>query len=426
MQNKRAIGRWALTGLMINSIIGSGIFGVPDELNRLVGAASPWVFVLAGLAIAAVVMCFAEVGSQFSEDGGPYLYVRTAFGRFAGLQIAWFAALTPIAAAAAQANLFVNYLAGLDGALGAGLPRAAIIVGLIGIPVTANAFGSRAGKSLSSVLVLAKLSPLVLLIGIGLAHFHAHAAPAPVALAPGANAWFSALLLAVFSFGGFEDIPAATGDVIEPRRDVAFALGASLLVCVAVYSLVQLVTVTALAGAPSERPLAAAAAVWLGPGGSTFVAVAAMISTAGAISATVLAVPRILSALGEGGDAPKILARVQGGGAAPVVATMVVAAIILVLAVTGTFTWALAVTAGSAVITFGSVCASLLRLRVLRPTASAVRIPFGNGFAVIGIGLSMVMLMQLQAREAALLGVTAAVGLANWLFVRQRGLPVSA
>jgi APA family basic amino acid/polyamine antiporter len=143
MSELRVIGRWALTGLMINNIIGSGIFGLPAELMRLVGTSSHWVFVLAGLVIAVIVACFAEVASQFTDGGGPYLYVRTAFGQFAGLQIAWFTALATIAAAAAQANHFVNYLAGFNSSLGEGLTRALVMTVLIGIPLAANVLGVR-------------------------------------------------------------------------------------------------------------------------------------------------------------------------------------------------------------------------------------------------------------------------------------------
>jgi amino acid transporter len=77
----RAIGRWTMTALVINSTIGSGIFGLPAEVTRLVDRASPISMVIGGLVTAAIAACFAEVASQFSEPGGAYLYVRTAFGR---------------------------------------------------------------------------------------------------------------------------------------------------------------------------------------------------------------------------------------------------------------------------------------------------------------------------------------------------------
>jgi amino acid transporter len=91
----RSIGRWAMTALVINCIIGSGIFGVPTELIRLVGRASPIAMVVAGVEQATIMASMAKVASQFSEPAGPYLYVRTAFGRFAGIQVAWFSMLAP-------------------------------------------------------------------------------------------------------------------------------------------------------------------------------------------------------------------------------------------------------------------------------------------------------------------------------------------
>src|SRR5262244_363062 len=98
-----------MTALVINSTIGSGIFGVPGELTRLLGRASPFAMIFAALGMAVILACFAEVASQFSEPGGAYLYVRTAFGRFAGMQISWFDLLNMIGTVGALANLFADY-----------------------------------------------------------------------------------------------------------------------------------------------------------------------------------------------------------------------------------------------------------------------------------------------------------------------------
>jgi basic amino acid/polyamine antiporter, APA family len=420
---QRSIGRWALIGLMINSIIGSGIFGVPGELYRLLGVASPLAVLLAGVVAGAIIVCFIEVGSQFSGAGGPYLYVRTAFGPLLGIQVAWFNALVPMAAAAAQANLFVSYLAGFEPALGAGVARILVIVALIGVPVVANLFGAQAGKTLSSALVVAKLAPLLLLIVAGFVyagHPATHSATPPAAVPP-ISVWLTAMLPALFSFGGFEDALAATGDVKEPGRSVPFALAASFAACLVVNVLIQWVTAMALAGGSAAvRPLAAAARVLLGPAGATLVSVAALISTSGAISATVLAVPRLLAALGEHGDLPRLFARVQRVTGAPVVATLTIAAIIILLGITGTFRWALAVTAGSMMILTASVCASLLRLRRTQPRAALVRVPGGNVLALAGIALSTLLLAQLGRDEAAPIAATIVIALLNWALVRGR------
>src|SRR6516225_7519203 len=106
----RSIGRWTMAALVINCIIGGGIFGLPGELNRLLGRASPVAVIFAAVAVGVIMACVAEVASQFLEPGGAYLYVRTAFGRFLGMQIGWIELLSVTAGVAALANLLVDYL----------------------------------------------------------------------------------------------------------------------------------------------------------------------------------------------------------------------------------------------------------------------------------------------------------------------------
>ena len=110
MRLVRAIGRWTLTGLMVNIMIGSGIFGLPSALSGLLGRASLWALLIGGMAAAILVASFSEVASYFSAAGGPYLYVKVAFGRFAGLQMGWIFWLARVTAPAANANICVVYL----------------------------------------------------------------------------------------------------------------------------------------------------------------------------------------------------------------------------------------------------------------------------------------------------------------------------
>src|SRR5437870_5831362 len=69
----RAIGRWSLVALVINNIIGSGIFGLPSSIAKLLGDMAPWAYLLGALVIGVIMAVFAEVGSQFRETGGQYL-----------------------------------------------------------------------------------------------------------------------------------------------------------------------------------------------------------------------------------------------------------------------------------------------------------------------------------------------------------------
>jgi len=97
----RAIGRWSLAALAVNSIIGSGIFGLPATVAGLLGKRSIVAVLIAGAAMGIIMACFAEVASQFAEAGGPYLYARAAFGRLTGIVVAWMLYLSQTAAPAA-------------------------------------------------------------------------------------------------------------------------------------------------------------------------------------------------------------------------------------------------------------------------------------------------------------------------------------
>jgi APA family basic amino acid/polyamine antiporter len=418
----RSIGRWALAGLVINCIIGSGIFGIPAELTRRLGRASPLAMIAAGLAMATIMASYAEVASQFSEPGGSYLYVRTAFGRFAGMQVGWFWLLSLLGGCAANANLLVTYLAGLFPVAAHGWARAVILTALIAVPVAANYRGVRAGTYVSSILTVAKLLPLVVLIALGLWRF-GHAAqmihPAEVT-GPGWKAWAGSLLLVIFAYEGYEDTVVPTGEVKNPRQSIPFALFTGMAVCMAVYTLLQFVTVATIGKQATDRPLGEVAAVLLGPSGESLLAIAVMLSVYGYISAAILNAPRMASAFAENGDGPERLGQLHPRFRTPGLAIFAFAALVWALAETGTFLWALALSVGASTIYYAAVCASLIRLRRMRRNADALRIPWGPVWAVAGIAFSLVLLAQMNVREGLLMLVTAGIAAANWWWAKRR------
>jgi amino acid permease len=86
---RRELGKWDLTAIGINQVIGSAVFFLPSQVAAQVGSWSPLAFVVIGFASLLVALCFAEVGSRFDRTGGPYLYTRAAFGRFIGFEVGW-------------------------------------------------------------------------------------------------------------------------------------------------------------------------------------------------------------------------------------------------------------------------------------------------------------------------------------------------
>src|SRR5256885_2286739 len=152
----RAIGRWSMVALAVNSILGSGIFGLPSVIARLLGSASPAAVLIAGAGMVVIIACYAEVASQFTETGGTYLYVRHAFGRFAGLQVGWLMLLSRLTACAAGVNLLVIYLGEFWPAATQPLPRLAVITLFLGTLAAANYRGVGAGTGGSNTTVGAK------------------------------------------------------------------------------------------------------------------------------------------------------------------------------------------------------------------------------------------------------------------------------
>src|SRR5215469_14014775 len=424
----RSIGRWTLTALVINSVIGSGIFGVPGELTRLLGRASPFAMILAALGIAVIMACITEVASQFSEPGGPYLYVRAAFGRFLGLQVGWFHLLAVVGSVAAAADLFVDYLATVLPWAPNAWERGSLMAIFIAIPAVANYVGVRSGANLSSLMTVAKLSPLALLILFGVARFAQHPQmihPSEIA-APGMANWLRAMVFGLFPFTGWEDSLIPAGEVKDPGQTIPFALGAGLLVCAVIYALLQFITVAILGTSFTERPLADTASVLIGRGGGAFVAIAVMVSTYGLISAEVLSAPRLAYSLAAEGDFPGLFARLHPRFHTPKTAIVLYAVTGWALAVSGTFLWAAALGAGSSMVYYVATSAALMRLRKVRPNADAFRVPFGPALSIVAVGLALALLTGLKRREALLMCVTVLIATANWVWARWHQLDVES
>lgn len=106
----RSIRRWDLVGVVINGVIGAGIFGLPSKVFGLSGAYSVFGFGLCAVCVSLVVLSFAEVASRFSGTGGPYLYARETFGQTSGFAVGWLVWIARITSFAANCSLLPTYL----------------------------------------------------------------------------------------------------------------------------------------------------------------------------------------------------------------------------------------------------------------------------------------------------------------------------
>lgn len=107
---KRSIGKWSLVLLIVNSIIGAGIFGLPSKVFALSGTYSLLAFGICAIVVMVFILCFAEISSRFDKTGGPYTYAYNALGKFPGFLTGWLLFLSRVFNYATLINLLVIYL----------------------------------------------------------------------------------------------------------------------------------------------------------------------------------------------------------------------------------------------------------------------------------------------------------------------------
>lgn len=417
----RVLGRWDLTAVGVNQVIGSGIFVLPAAVAALVGVASSvWPFILAGVANVLIVLCFAEVATRFRSAGGPYVYAREAFGPFVGFEVAWMLWLTRLASLAALANALARYLGYFVPGASVGYGRALTVTVLIGSLALINLLGVRYGSWTVNLFTVSKLVPLAVFVLFGLwaVDRSAFAGFTPTIDA----ATGEAVLLLMFAFGGFELITLPAGEARSPRRDVPFALLSTIGIVCLVFVAVQYVTAGTLSGvATSQTPVADAAAVFLGPLGGMLVAIGGLISIAGANAGTMLAGPRVTYALAESGQVPAWFGHVNKRFRTPDVSIVIYATIALGLALSGSFEQMAKVSAVARLIFYLATCAAVPVLRRQTAEVEGFRLPGGPIIPALAVMVAAAIIMGADAVSLSAGGVALLIGaVLYWVAGRPR------
>jgi basic amino acid/polyamine antiporter, APA family len=420
----RAIGRWSMAALMINCIIGSGVFGLPSVVAGVLGNASPFAWLFAAAASALVMACFAEVASRFDQSGGVYLYTRTAFGRSFGIAIVWIGWLTRLTAVAANANLFLIYLAEFWPEAKASIPRLLILTLLLGVLTAVNYVGVKKGATQSNVFTVAKLVTLVAFIVAGLFFVTFKHLPLVISLPSGSpKLWLHPVLLLIFAYGGYETALMVGGEAKDPRRDYPFALAVALIVCVLIYTMTQWVIISVVPGRlMTDRPMATATQLMFGLWGARLVSLGVLVSCYGYLSANILGFPRILFAQAEQGDMPEWVAAVHEKFRTPHVAIVIFAICLWLFSLIGSFQWNVAISAMARLIYYASVCAALPVLRRKKNVPEAqFHLPWGNLFALLAVAVSLLLFPKLDSRGLLVMGVLAVCIVVNSVWAARRG-----
>jgi amino acid transporter len=429
----RSLGLFSVLCIGVNAIVGSGIYRLPGRLGHHLGPASWIAFALVGVMLITVGLCFAEAAGMFEATGGPCVYAREAFGMPVGFGVGWMAWVTSVTSWGAVANAIPGYLAKFVPAVGeGGAPKMVVLVVIAGLGII-NFIGVRPGAFTTNVFTVAKLVPLLVFVGAGLAfvswHNVALLPPTAALHAPSENGNLSAALgaamfAALFPLQGFESAPVPAGETTNPRRNVPIAVVGSLFGCTLFYVLIQLVAygvhpeiaTSALGTKPAEpwstRPLAEAAATFLGDKGGTFLALGAVISMVGYCSGAALVAPRYLQALAADRMLAPPLARLHARFGSPYLAVAITTGCTLLAGLTLDFDKLVDLSNVAVIFQYAATCAAVTRLRYSRPDQPrTTRVPGGPWLIpMIGIGVCVLLASQASWVEFAFSGATVALG----------------
>jgi basic amino acid/polyamine antiporter, APA family len=417
----RALGTWGLAASIVNITIGGGIFRAPgsQEVTGRLGAAAPLAYLVCAIAMAFVVLCFAEAGRRVALTGGPYAYVERAFGRFAGFLVGWQLWLVGTIATAAVATIFADSALRLFPSLPATPGRALLLVAMFAIVAVINVLGVQFGARMNMASTVAKLLPLAILIVLGLAN--ANGENFAGTTMPSVSDLGRASIVVLFVFAGLESALVPSGEVRDPARTVPRAVFMGLAIVTIVYVLVQVAAQGVLGDSLAGRtaPLADLGEAVMGPFGAGMIGIAVVLSTFGYLCGMILAIPRALFAFARDGFLPAAIAAVHPRFHTPWLAIILQAVLALGLALTAVWEQ-LVIFANVAVLFVYLGCAAaawqLRRAGISDDVAVPTRIPgstLGPPLATIVI---IALLTAVTAREWIWIAGASAVGLLVYWF----------
>jgi APA family basic amino acid/polyamine antiporter len=299
---RRELRFWDAAALVTGTMIGSGIFLVP---NLVTGQIASPVWILAVWAFSGVLtlaggLAFAELGAMFPATGGQYVYLREAYGPGAAFLCGWSSLLVIYAGAVAwMAMSFALYLGHFVPLSAAG--HRAVAIALIAGLTAVNYRGLTPGRRTQNALTFFKLGGLATVIVVPWLAPAVTQVPAPP---PSVPAFGIAMVACLLTYDGWVALGYVAGEVERPQHTIPRALGAGIGFVMLAYlaanvSYLRVMTVGEIAASP--RVAADALARVTGTAGGGLVALAVCLSVAGAVNGFVLAPPRQYFAMARDG-----------------------------------------------------------------------------------------------------------------------------
>jgi len=403
--------------LVINGVIGSGIFGLPSKAFERVGVYSIAAFLVCAIAVFIIILCFAEVSSRFDKTGGPYLYALSSFGPLPAFLTGWLLLLTRFITYAALINLLVTYLSVFSDWFELRTPRVITIVLLTVLLAYVNHVGIKNSTRVNNFLTITKLLPLLLFIIVGF--FFIKSENYAVKNVPDFSSFSSTVLLLVFAFGGFESVLVNTGEVKNPEKNLPFALLLAALIIACIYMSVQIVSIGTLPSlAETDKPLAEASQLFMGKAGSVIIALGAIISVTGTLNAIMLVGSRLPFAFSEEDQFPKVFSFTHPKYKTPTWSLLLFMTITIIISLNYSFLSAASISAITRVMIYTIVCITLLVLRKKKQEQKEFfKIKYGNIVAILGVLITIWLLSNATAKELKHVGIAIGIGLLVYLLM---------
>jgi APA family basic amino acid/polyamine antiporter len=363
----RQLNLFDVTMIVMGGIIGSGIFMNPYVVAQRVPSEplilGVWIF--GGAVAMAGAFVYADLAERNAAVGGQYAYLRDGWHPSVAFLYGWCLLLViQTGGMAAVAVTFANYLVQMTGLTWPPAVLGAITLMLLGV---INIAGVKAGSSAQNFLMVLKILAIAALIGAGM---FVHAAnESRVDAVIGVTSIGSALTPVLFAYGGWQTASFLSGEMRNPKRDLARGVMLGVSGVVILYVAVNWVCVRALGAeglAHTPTPASAVMTTVFGSTGGRLVAAGIAISTLGFLSQSMLTAPRIYYAMAKDGVFFRAVGTVYERTQAPAVAIALQALLAAVIAFSGRYEQILSYVVSIDFLFFGLTGAALFRYG--RPT----------------------------------------------------------
>jgi amino acid transporter len=397
--------------LVVNGLIGAGIFGLPSGAAALAGEYSVLVYAFCALLILPIILCFAELGSYFRGTGGPIRYGTLAFGPFVGFQGGWLYYLARLISFSANTVLLTDSIAYFIDGAGTGTGRiislAVICVGLSVI----NVLGSIESIRSMTLFTVIKFAVLILLPLGGFILLGAEVIPSFESPIPPAKDLGAAALLLIYAFVGFEGAVVPAGEAKRPERDMPLGLLLGLAVVAVLYMVIQLVSQAALPHlANSKTPLLDVSASLFGPLGAIVLMIGVAASVLANLVSSMFSATRVTYALSLEKSLPRWFGEVHSRYLTPANSVVFFGIAAFLLAAFGSFTVLAAMTVLSRLFLYGMSCAAIPKLRPQFRGAGRFILKGGYLIPILGIAACLWLMMQVSERSIWMTAIFVGIG----------------